>query len=323
MVFIRISVLSRLLCAAAVLALPVLAATPAQGQFFTGFSNTRIATAGDMATGGKLNPRIAQLPGLNFSTLGLFGDAEVFGQFSFPRPFIFALPDFSGAGLDFTETSFNEYLTLVANSYRIADTDTYKNSFLFTNSFSITNNRNFFGFYDDLQGAFDLFQADLGAFLNANPQLTVNERIRFATDPTALPSDLNDAAFNRIHGADFLAGGGFPGFGAPFTPTGTVGDSSVPLPGPLTPPGDADDSGTGSGSTDTAGISEFAAAIAPVDDGLDDGSPGDGDTEFLAAASASQAQPTPAANVSVVPEPATLGLLAMGGFALLGRSRRG
>ncbi len=322
MMSIRISKVSKLFCVAGAATLLVLTTTPAQAQQFSGFRNSRVGTLGDLSSI-KLRPLIRPLPGLSFSTLGLFGDAEAFRPFEAPDLFIFAIPNFSGAGLDFNGVTFDEYLNLVANSYEVSDRDIYKNAFLFNNSYSVANNRNFFNFYDDLTGVFDLFLTDRQAFFDANPQLTANDRIRFTLDPSALPSDLNDAAFNRIHAGDFLAGGGFfPLSGDPVTPTNP---EDVPPPfepidpvftTPLIPKtAGAGDSDT---NTDTSSAGELAGIIGDSTGLTLD------DTTGLAAvpASASQAAAAPAASVSVVPEPATLGLLAVGSLALFGRSRR-
>lgn len=275
MISIRIPVLSRLLCVAAVSAMLTLTTAPADAQQATRNGNNRIGTIGDLAAG-KLNPNIRRLRGLNFATLGLFGDAEVFGQFNAPRPFIFPLPDFSGAGLDFTGVSFDEYLTLVANSYRLTSSADYLLLFQFQNEVSALN-------------------------------------------PDFVPT------FNQViqaHQQDFLAGGGFLPFGAPTIPTPPAPEPEPFVPfepvftTPLVPVT------TVTQNTSSAGL--LAAEIAPGDT-LNIASPHelslDLDTGLVVLASASQPA-SPAANVSVVPEPATLGLLTLGATALLTRSRR-
>ncbi len=316
MISIRTCGFSKLLCVAAVSALPVLAGTPVHAQQFAGFSNTRVATAGDLATGGKLNPRIRALPGLNFSTIGLFGDSEVFGQFSAPRQFIFALPDFSGAGLDFSEMTFDEYLNLVANSYELADSADYLARFTFQNPLSTTGNFLFTDFPDLIAefngrraGEVNRLEAQFGVTdLNElPPQLLSVINAQFQSFESAVIQSLESRAAEVLHEEDFTAGGGFLKFTERPAPTG--GD--VPLDGPLTPRGDGD-------TSDTSDDGQLASDIAPIVDSLG----GDnGGADIVVPTSASQGQ-TQAANVSVVPEPATLGLLALGATAMLVRRRR-
>jgi PEP-CTERM motif len=278
---IRIPVCSKLLCIAAVSAMITLTASTADAQQVARNGNRKVSTIGELQRG-KLNPNIRRLRGLNFSTLGLFADSEVFGQFNAPQPFIFPLPDFSGAGLDFTGVSFDEYLTLVANSYELTDSSDYLFRFQFQNEVSAVN-------------------------------------------PGFVPT------FDQVvqaHQQDFVNGGGFLPFADPTNPTvpEPKPDPFVPLDPifttpliPKTPVASASD------SSPVASAGLLAAEIANAS----------ADPDTLAPASASLAESTasnltlgnwnpgtPAGAVSVVPEPATLGLLALGATVLMARSRR-
>jgi len=264
-----------LFCAAGAAAVLTLSVTPAQAQQFTGFRNSRVGTNGDISSI-KLRPQIRPLPGLNFSTLGLFGDAEVVGQFNFPQPFIFALPDFAGAGLDFTGVSFPDYLTLVANSYDLASSTDYLQRFQFQNIVTAQN-----------PGFIPTFQQVIQA-----------------------------------HQQDFLAGGGFlPLSGTPVTPTKPedLPPTFTPIDPVFTTPLIPKTTGAGNPdtNTDTSSAGELAGVIGDAT-----GLTLDNTTGLAIPAGASQAAAAAAASVSVVPEPAALGLLAMGSFALLGRVRR-
>lgn len=110
----------------------------AQAQQARPSGNNVIGTIGDLPAG-KVSARVSRNYGLSFGTLGLFGDAEVFGDFSPPSPFIFPLPDFSGAGLDFTDVAFEDYLDLVARSYELSDINLYLQMFTFQNEVTAAN----------------------------------------------------------------------------------------------------------------------------------------------------------------------------------------
>jgi hypothetical protein len=267
---IRISVLSKLSCIVAASCMLTLGAMPADAQQYRGTRNSTIGTIGDLPNG-LIRPRVKPNYNLRFGPRGLFRGSELFGQFSAPRQFVFGLPDFSGAGHDFTDVSFDDYLTFVANSYQVADSADYLLRFQFLNEVT-------------------------------------------AQAPDFIPT------FSQVvqaHQQDFIAGGGFLPFGAPTIPT-----IPEPEPEPFEPfdpvfPGPFDVVDNGDSDSDTSSASQLAAEIVPVGGDLG----GDADTGVIVPTSASQSQ-AQAANVSAVPEPATLGLLALGATALLGRSRR-
>jgi len=100
-------------------------------QQVSGNGNSIIGTTGDISLS-KLRPNVVRSFSPRFGPGGLFADAEVFG-FSQPRQFVFPLPNFAGAGLDFNGVTFNEYLLLVANSYEVADINDYLFRFSFLN----------------------------------------------------------------------------------------------------------------------------------------------------------------------------------------------
>ncbi len=261
-------------------ALITLGAAPVQAQQYAGTRNSRIGTLGDISAN-KINVKTSTTFGLNFRTLGLFGDSEGFGQFSFPRPFIFALPDFSGAGHDFDGVTFDEYLNFVANSYELSDSSDYLFRFQVQNEVSAANP----GFVPTFQQVID------------------------------------------AHQQDFVAGGGFlPLSGIPVTPTNP---DDLPAPfEPLGPPftpfptgAAADPTGT-TDPPDTTGTDDTSAATLLAGSGVLTGTELADALDLIEQGSASQAAAQQAANVAVVPEPATLGLLVAGATVLVGRRRR-
>lgn len=288
MVIIRKSLMCKLSCVLAVVAMVAVDVAPVQAQQYAGTRNSRQNSIGDIDSN-KLNAKVRSVPGLRFGPGALFVDSEIYGQFSAPRPFIYSLPQYSSAGLSFDGVTYPEYLNLVANSYGLSDTDLYKNLFLFGNSFSVNNQANFYEQYDDLVDIQQFFINDFAAFGDAF-ELTIEEQVRYLTDPSALPSDLNDAAFDRAHQQDFLTGGGFfPLSGGPVTAGKDPEFTPLPTNDPV-------------GDTSAATLLEGA--------------------DILNQASASQEAPESAPVVSAVPEPATLGLLVAGATALIGRRRR-
>lgn len=112
--------------------------SPAEAQQYRGSGNSRVSTIGDMPSG-LLKARVRRGYSLNFSNLGLFGDAEVYPVYdatNAPAYFIFPLPDFSGAGLDFTGMSFDSYLDMVARSYESTSVGDYLLQFIYQNEFT-------------------------------------------------------------------------------------------------------------------------------------------------------------------------------------------
>jgi PEP-CTERM motif len=318
---IRISVFSKLSSLMAVSAvLTVGVVEPVQAQLYSGTRNSRIGTLGDL-TGQKLRPQLRGLPGLNFSTLGLFGDAEVFGQFSFPRPFIFALPNFSGAGLDFNGVTFEEYLTLVANSYELSDSSDYLNRFSFQNPNSVVGNLllnespSLSAEFDQrLTGEIDRLRAQFGVddLNNLPPELLPSVNLSFQSFRFNLIQELEILAPERLHKEDFVAGGGFlPLVGEPVTP---INPDDIVIDDPVFTPFPTDALADPTG-TDTSVEELLTDAGILTDIELNDA------LELIDQVSASQAAPQTAANVSVVPEPATLGLLVAGAMAVVGRRR--
>ena len=77
MVVIRKSMISTLSCVFAVALMGAVDVAPVQAQQYAGTSNSRQSSIGDIDQK-KLNAQIEKLPGLNFGTIGLFGDAEIF-----------------------------------------------------------------------------------------------------------------------------------------------------------------------------------------------------------------------------------------------------
>ncbi len=312
MVVIRKSMISTLSCVFAVALMGAVDVAPVQAQQYAGTSNSRQSSIGDIDQK-KLNAQIEKLPGLNFGTIGLFGDAEVFVFPGAPRPFIYSLPQYADSGLSFDGVSYNEYLNLVANSYGLTDTELYKYLFLNSNSFSVANQANFYQQYGDLVGIHQLFLSDFSAF-QATYNLGTETLVRYLTDPFALPSDLNDAAFDRAHQLDFLAGGGyFPLPNTPITPNTDPVDPPEFEPFPTNDPVATDETADPAADTSAATLLEGADVL--TDDELADA------LDILNQASASQDAADSAPVVSVVPEPATLGLLLAGATALIGRRR--
>jgi PEP-CTERM motif len=167
----------------------------AQQASFNG--NVRVGTFGDISQG-KLSARTRAFFGLRLGPGGLFGDAEVFGDFSQPRQFVFPLPNFSGAGLDFNGVTFQEYLQLVANSYEVADINDYLFRFSFLNEISAASP----GFIPSQDQIIQVHQNDFvagGGFLPLPPD--------FITPDPILPT--------------------------PLVPPTDPGDDGVPLPDPL------------------------------------------------------------------------------------------
>lgn len=173
----RFSITSKMFLVAAA-ALFLVPATPTHAQFFAGTGNSRIGTIGDI-DGSRLANRVNRSFGLNLSTLGLFGDAEVFPEFRPPRPFIFSLPNFSSSQ-DFTGVSFNDYLERVAGSFGLSVND-YLLQFQFQNEVSAANP----GFIPTFQQVIQAHQSDFlagGGFLPFAPP-------RVPADPRDKPGE--------------------------------------------------------------------------------------------------------------------------------------
>ncbi len=114
----RTFVVTRCLSVAVAVMIMVAVAAPASAQQYAGTRNQEIGTVGDMpAFLLKPNTKATRLS-LRFGPAQLFGDSEVF-SFNPPRPFVFPLPDFAERGFDFTDMTYEEYLTFVANSYEL------------------------------------------------------------------------------------------------------------------------------------------------------------------------------------------------------------
>ncbi len=125
--------------------LTLVAAYPVHAQQYRGSGNTRIATIGDLARG-KLKSQTY----LSFSTLGLFGDAEAYLVYEPPNPFSFPMPDLSSKGYDFSDVAYEDYLQLLASAYRTPDTDTYTQMFIAQNAYSLNTGDPLFYAYNDL-----------------------------------------------------------------------------------------------------------------------------------------------------------------------------
>ena len=281
MLAFRNSVFSKLSCLVAVSTLFTLALAPVQAQQYAGTANRRVTTTGDISSG-KLKPKINPLRGLNFSTLGLFGDAEVFGQFNPPRQFIFALPNFAGRGLDFSNMTFDEYLSLVANSYELSDSSDYLFRFQVFNEVTAANPN----FIPTFQQVLDAHRQD---FVAGGGFLPLQGAPVTPTNPDDLPAP-------------------FEPLDPPFTPfpTGATADTT----GTNNSPGNT--------GTDTSAATLLADSGILTDTQLNDAI---NLIDQASASSASQTAPQQAASVAVVPEPATLSLLVAGATALVGRRR--
>lgn len=253
-------------------ALLLATATPSQAQQYAG-ANERIGTIGDIASS-KLRPGIRSIPGLNFSTLGLFADAEVY-DYSMPSPFVFPMPVFGYSGWDFSHDNYEDYLNTVASAYDLADGQTYRDWFVAQNVYSMTNGLPLLSGFDDLSQKYTFYQTYGDMFF----QYYYPDE-----NPATLFRDLNYEAFDRLHQADFMAGGGFYPFVDKAIPEPIVTDPFVPFEGdPVIP------------TTLDAVQAEAASASQ----------------------SASQA-----AAVVAVPEPATLGLMTLGATMLMTRSKK-
>ena len=166
MVVIRNSMISKLSCVLAVAVMATVDVAPVQAQQYAGTRNSRQGTIGDISNK-KLTAQIVKLSGLNFRPMGLFGDAgfdDPFRPFEQPSLFIYALPNFADAGLDFNGMSFDEYLTLVANSYTHTNSSDYLFRFQFQNEVSAANP----GFVPDFNQVIQVHQQDFlagGGFL--------------------------------------------------------------------------------------------------------------------------------------------------------------
>ena len=327
MVVIRKAIISKLSCLLAVAAMASLDVAPAQAQQYAGTRNSKQGTIGDLSAS-KLSSRVERVHNLRFGTMGLFVDAgadDPFRPFEIPNPFIYALPNFSGAGLNFDGMTFDEYLTLVANSYENTNSGEYLSGFAFRNA-SAFNGELLFPNSPSLLNEFnvrndnqlDQFRDQFGVSdLNDLPP----EILPFVNDQyqqfrSSLFQELEGRALLRLHEEDFLAGGGY----LPL-PTDTV-TPVIPVEEPTEPteptePPVFDPFPTG---TDTS------AATLLENSGVLSGDDLTGALDILNQAGGSQSesqassQSAPAA--STVPEPTTLGLLVAAGTALIGRRRR-
>jgi len=294
-IIVHTQVLTRSLIVFAAVASLLMLADHADAQQLITNSNPTVGTFGDISQS-KLRARVNSAFGLRLGPGGLFGDAEVFGNFSQPRPFIFPLPDFAGAGLSFADATFAEYLDLVVQTYGLPDEAAYKNIFLAQNVFSVTNNLPFFFTFPDLQQRWFGFPDSV--------------------KPLVL-SSLNDTAFDRFHKSDFRTGGGFLPASETETPGADPADGVGPqLPKdpfglPIIPPGPTDTTDDTTDDTTTDPI--FMPFPEPTIPTLPGG---------LTSSSLSAPTPAPTASVSLVPEPATLGLMSLGITLILKRSRR-
>ncbi len=271
MVVIRNSMISKLSCVLAVAVMASVDVAPVQAQQYAGTRNSRQGSIGDIDAK-KLNAQIEKIPGLNFRPIGLFGDAgfdDPFRPFEAPGFFTYPLPNFAGAGHDFNGMTFDEYLTLVANSYTHLDSSEYLFRFQVQNEISAAN-PGFIPTFDQVVG---------------------------------------------VHQQDFLDGGGFfPLTGGPATPV-LPPDPTDPVDPPVFTPfptGDTTDPTDGDSSASTLLENSGILTDAELADAIN----------LIEAAGASESAPPPAALVSNVPEPATLGLLVATGTALIGRRRR-
>ncbi len=328
MISVRTSVLSQSCLGLAVAAVLCLAPAPAQAQQIVGNGNSRVGVNGENIIFGKLRaPTSRQFgfnSGLSFSTLGLFGDADPFA-FNFPSPFIFPLP-VTGQFDDeqFIGVSFEDYMLNVAKSFGFDDADQYKDAFLATNNFTLLNRAPLFFSDDALKAQWDSEGDDFRdrtfsqQVIDQFPDLVSLQVNDFKSTRISL---FDDEAFKREHEQDFLDGGGFLVFNViddgvppdfvPFDPVGNV------FP-PILPPAPIDTGDGGDGDTlSQEQIQQIADDAAPnsTEPGITNGV----EAVFAAPSSASLALP---ATHNIVPEPATLGLLALGIAPLLGRSRR-
>ncbi len=283
-------------------------ATPTLAQQFAGSQNSRIGTIGDLSSS-KLRSRTASSFNLQLGPAALFAGSDVFNIPSFRSfsPFTFPLPDFSGSQ-DFTDVSFGDYLQTLADRFNLADAATYRSFFLAQNEFTLSNGGTpLFFLFGDLQQQFFSAPSTIQPFLITT---------------------LNNTAFDRLHQQAFLAGGGFLQFGPPTIPTdpkdkppvfvplpndGTIGPDGKPFV-PFPVPGAETTTDT---PTDTNDVANLATEI--VGGGtLNVDSTGSLTLEGNSVVGESRT----AANVAVVPEPATLGLLTLGTALMLGRRRR-
>lgn len=276
-------------------------ATPTLAQQYAGSRNPLIGTVGDLDTS-KLRSRVTSAFNLRFGPAGLFAGADVFDIPSY-KPFIYPLPNFSSSE-DYTGVSFDDYLEQVARSYGHS-IERYLGEFAFQNEYSMTNGVPLYEGYQDL--------GQVSNYLNIGGLNLVNTAFPdFASNSVSeLLTKLNDIALRRIHERDFAAGGGFLPFDKPTIPNDPQDDKPfIPLPVPGTPP--APDT-----STDNNDIANLANEIV-----------GGGALTLNNTGSLNLegnnivGENLTVANVAVVPEPATLGLLALGTGLMLGRRRR-
>ena len=98
---------------------------------------------------------------MSYRTLGLFRDAEVYPIYdpkNQPAPFIFPLPDFSGAGHDFSGMTFDEYVDFVASSYKSPSAGLYLFNFIYQNEYTAA-----FGYVPDYSEVIFVHEQDFVA----------------------------------------------------------------------------------------------------------------------------------------------------------------
>jgi hypothetical protein len=288
---------------------------PVEAQQYRGSGNNVIGTIGDLPTG-KVTSRTSRSFGLNYSRLGLFGDAEVYPVYDGPNPYIYPLPSF-GSRQDYTGISFEEYLEQVAKSYGHS-VERYLSEFTFQNEYSMANGVPLYEGFQDLSQVAQYYR--IGGL-----ELIKTYFPDYASDNAdELFKKISDEALKRVHENDFRAGGGFLPLGDPIDPQdvpptfeplpndGTIGPDGEPYE-PLPVPGEEDD-------TDDLNDTAALAAEVAQSSTLDQAAAASLAAETLGLSESSSASGS--ASVALVPEPATIGLLTLGAGAMLGRRRR-